>query len=270
MQRADGTLVHVIPTDRGETHTGGNGRLPSDSTIARYSALARSSSAKISALQKSDAHNVYKKRSSFRLLFNRSKSCNRDLKKMANIGDDPSGSLSGYDASGSEVSSLARDGTRQGSRRRWFAHYDTQSTAFEFVNLSKLLQKNSRRSVIASGASAAVFNSALESEVGSEDELKRLQNTIAADNGDGRSNCLVQSCPHFRNEIGAEELLEITSVRPEVSPIRSSHKPVVDGGKAAALMEDVQKPQIGFLIECSSSGQQYYRKYFVEADHRTG
>ena len=132
--------------------------------------------------------------SDFRIPFkNRSKSCNRDLKKMANIGDDHgTGSLSGYDASGSEVSSLARDAHRMGSRRRWFAHYDTQSTSFEFVNLSKLLQKNSRRSVIASGASAAVFNSALESEVGSEDELKRLQNTITADHGDGRNNSLVR------------------------------------------------------------------------------
>ena len=77
--------------------------------------------------------------------------------------------------------------------------YPSKSAAFEFVNLTKLLQKNSRRSVIASGASAAVFNSALESEVASEDELKRLQNTISADYGDGRSNALVQSCPQLED-----------------------------------------------------------------------
>jgi len=65
MQRADGSLVHVVPKAAlgGEYH--GNGRLPSDSTIARYSAIARSSSAKLQS-QLSDRRNGYKKRSSFR------------------------------------------------------------------------------------------------------------------------------------------------------------------------------------------------------------
>jgi hypothetical protein len=40
MQRADGSIVHVIPK---ENHQNGDlkNRLPSDSTMARYSALAR-------------------------------------------------------------------------------------------------------------------------------------------------------------------------------------------------------------------------------------
>jgi hypothetical protein len=97
---------------------------------------------------------------------------------MANIGDESTaGSLSGYDASGSEYSTLARENSRQGFRRRWFAHYDIQSTAFEFVNLSKLLEYNSRKSVIYSGASAAIFVEAIKSEVGSEDELMKLKNS---------------------------------------------------------------------------------------------
>jgi hypothetical protein len=59
---------------------------------------------------------------------------------------------------------------------------------------------------IATGASAAVFNSALESEVGSEDELQKLANSIASDNGDGKSNKLLLSCPQvgdltFRGKI---------------------------------------------------------------------
>ena len=140
MQRSDGSLVRVVPAST----RNGCERLPSDSTIARYSALARSSSAKMPASQKPYSANI-RSRASFRLPFrNRSKSCNRDFSKMANIGDESTGgSEAGYDASGSEVSSLARDAVRQGSRRRWFAHYDTQSTAFEFVNLGKLLEKNS-------------------------------------------------------------------------------------------------------------------------------
>ena len=72
----------------------------------------------------------------------------------------------------------------------------------------------------------------------------------------------------FRNEIGEEERVRISSVRPEASPGRSSHRAVVDRAKAAALMEDVHKPQIGFLVESPNTGQQYYRKYFLNSDHR--
>ena len=60
-------------------------------------------------------------------------------------------------------------------RRRWFAHHDCESTAFDFVPIARLLDSSSKRSVIASGASAAIFTSALASEVGSEEELRRLQ-----------------------------------------------------------------------------------------------
>ena len=35
-------------------------------------------------------------------------------------------------------------------------------------------------------------------------------------------------------------------------------------------MEDVHKPQMGFLIESPNTGQQYYRKYFFHSDHRYG
>ena len=41
--------------------------------------------------------------------------------------------------------------------------------------IARLLDSSSKRSVIASGASAAIFTSALASEVGSEEELRRLQ-----------------------------------------------------------------------------------------------
>ena len=64
-------------------------------------------------------------------------------------------------------------------RRRWFAHHDCESTAFDFVPIARLLDSSSKRSVIASGASAAIFTSALASEVGSEEELRRLQGIFA-------------------------------------------------------------------------------------------
>ena len=74
----------------------------------------------------------------------------------------------------------------------------------------------------------------------------------------------------FRNEIGDEERVSISCVRPEASPARSTHRAVVDRAKAAALMEDVHKPQMGFLVESPNTGQQYYRKYFLHSDHRYG
>ena len=64
-------------------------------------------------------------RRSFRLSFKDRKQFSQ---KMANFGEGDS--LSGYDASGSEVSSLQREQNRNGNRRRWFAHYDTQAWIF--------------------------------------------------------------------------------------------------------------------------------------------
>ena len=87
------------------------------------------------------------------------------------------------------------------ARRRWFAHHDAQSTAFEFEPMKNLFDRMNRRSYIATGASAAVFNSALESEVGSEDELQKLANSLVSDAGDGKSNKLVVSCPQVEVKI---------------------------------------------------------------------
>ena len=56
---------------------------------------------------------------------------------MANFGEGDS--LSGYDASGSEVSSLQREQNRTGNRRRWFAHYDTQARISRALNIQSFL-----------------------------------------------------------------------------------------------------------------------------------
>ena len=100
---------------------------------------------------------------------------------MSNLGPEgDAASSTGYDGDiGSEMSSLSRSAdqnqvTRVGTgRRRWFAHYDCESTAFEFIPINKILNSESKREVIASGASAAIFNCALASEVGSEEELRK-------------------------------------------------------------------------------------------------
>ena len=157
-----------------------------------------------------------------------------DEKRMANVGPETgdTASSSGYDGdigSDGQFSTLSRD--QRINRRRWFAHYDCESLAFEFIPINRLLHSDTKRSVIASGASAAIFTSALASEVGSEDELRKLQGTIKVDRGDGNSNLLVKSCPQFRNEIGGGQTRPIASIRPEVTQ-RGSHIPSVDGGKS--------------------------------------
>ena len=155
-----------------------------------------------------------------------------DEKRMANVGPEGDTASSGYDAdigSDGQFSTLSRD--QRINRRRWFAHYDCESLAFEFIPINRLLHSDTKRSVIASGASAAIFTSALASEVGSEDELRKLQGTIKVDRGDGNSNLLVKSCPQFRNEIGGAQTTPIASIRPEVTQ-RGSHIPSVDGGKS--------------------------------------
>ena len=158
-----------------------------------------------------------------------------DEKRMANVGPEGDTASSGYDGdigSDGQFSTLSRD--QRINRRRWFAHYDCESLAFEFIPINRLLHSDTKRSVIASGASAAIFTSALASEVGSEDELRKLQGTIKVDRGDGNSNLLVKSCPQFRNEIGGSQTRPIATIRPEVTQ-RGSHIPSVDGGKSGAF-----------------------------------
>ena len=86
------------------------------------------------------------------------------------------------------------------------------------------------------------------------------------DRGCGRSNLLVASCPQFRNEIGGESPLPVASVRPE-HVARGSHIPVVDCARAAALFEDTPRPTSGFLVECPTPGQDYYKNYFLNREH---
>ncbi|CAG5085095.1 Oidioi.mRNA.OKI2018_I69.PAR.g10808.t1.cds [Oikopleura dioica] len=179
------------------------------------------------------------------------------------------GSESGYEpgqSSASDISTIGKNDKRFLARRRWFAHHDAQSTAFEFEPMKNLFDRMNRRSYIATGASAAVFNSALESEVGSEDELQKLANSLVSDAGDGKSNKLVVSCPQFRNEIGTEKEVVLPNVRPEPMQ-RGEYRQVLDTGRTATVFEGLGKPVNGFLLEGQDHGQKYYSKYFLEKPH---
>ena len=85
-------------------------------------------------------------------------------------------------------------------RRKAFAHYDVQSICAS-LNASKSNGIISKRRNTTTGASAASFLSTKDSSVESESGDEPL----ILDDGDGRTNDLVQSCPFFRNELGGED-----------------------------------------------------------------
>lgn len=115
--------------------------------------------------------------------------------------------------------STEQDDRRPLSFQKCFAHYDVQSVLF---NISEAVASRvilSQRKNITTGASAASqyqvtgagqssgntagAASMFESPLGSREDLNPKEN-LDADEGDGKSNGLVLSCPHFRNEVGGE------------------------------------------------------------------
>uniref|UniRef100_A0A3B3WN71 Uncharacterized protein n=1 Tax=Poecilia mexicana TaxID=48701 RepID=A0A3B3WN71_9TELE len=107
------------------------------------------------------------------------------------------------------------DDRRPLSFQKCFAHYDVQSVLFnisEAVASRAYLSQRKNTTTGASAASAGVGAAAgglsgnqpmFESPLGSREDLNPKEN-LDVDEGDGKSNNLVLSCPHFRNEIGGE------------------------------------------------------------------
>lgn len=125
------------------------------------------------------------------------------------------------------------DDRRPLSFQKCFAHYDVQSVLFnisEAVASRANLSQRKNTTTGASAASAGVGAAAggvlgggtvavpgdvgaagcssgnqlmFESPLGSREDLNPKEN-LDVDEGDGKSNNLVLSCPHFRNEIGGE------------------------------------------------------------------
>lgn len=135
------------------------------------------------------------------------------------------------------------DDRRPLSFQKCFAHYDVQSVLFNIseavasrANLSQRKNTTTGASAASAGAGAggvsvvgggagpgagadggaAGCNSAntpmFESPLGSREDLNPKEN-LDADEGDGKSNSLVLSCPHFRNEIGGESERKISLSR---------------------------------------------------------
>ncbi|XP_046575703.1 signal-induced proliferation-associated 1-like protein 2 isoform X1 [Haliotis rubra] len=171
-------------------------------------------------------------------------------------------------------------------RRKALAHFDCQSVG---VNLSDIKNKNHSGIMknTATGASAASFNR--NSYAGDKDDPDIIAGT---DEGDGKSNELVLSCPFFRNEIGGEEerivsLTKLTAqkrVQGASSSNSSNHihsamswyrHPACCGvavlDSSPAPSGHVLPPLIshkGHVIEYVDYGAYYYRHFFFSYDHQ--
>ncbi|KAL7854894.1 hypothetical protein SRHO_G00170840 [Serrasalmus rhombeus] len=98
------------------------------------------------------------------------------------------------------------------SFQRCFAHYDVQSVLFNVTNRSNLAcRKNittgasaaSKHHMIRAGDSIESLPVYPESPLGNCEDLGQKACTDL-DEGDGKSNSMVLSCPYFRNELGGE------------------------------------------------------------------
>uniref|UniRef100_A0A6Q2ZBC8 Signal induced proliferation associated 1 like 2 n=1 Tax=Esox lucius TaxID=8010 RepID=A0A6Q2ZBC8_ESOLU len=200
------------------------------------------------------------------------------------------------------------DGGRFGrplSFQKCFAHYDVQSVLF---NISEAVSNRAdlgRRKNTTTGASAASQCQATgsgpgdgatpmpicESPVGSCEDLG-LKASIDLDEGDGKSNSLVLSCPYFRNETGGEGERKVALSRAISANYGSGdYAPNYGGGGQGHTMEsslstrctnagvsvlEVPRESQAFhrdmykryIIEHVDQGAYYYHKYFYNKDHQ--
>lgn len=183
--------------------------------------------------------------------------------------------------------------TEQEDRRslgipKCFAHYDVQSALFNISDAMANQVSLGHRKNTTTGASAAsqyqvpcsgpVYGNTsgtapmFESPLGSHEELNPKQN-IDADEGDGKNNELVLSCPHFRNEIGGEGEKKISLSSANYSgegscsfeSSLSSH--CTNAGVSVLEIprenQPVHREKVKrYIIEHIDLGAYYYRKYF--------
>ncbi|XP_071962340.1 signal-induced proliferation-associated 1-like protein 2 isoform X2 [Antedon mediterranea] len=158
----------------------------------------------------------------------------------------------------SDISEIEVD-TRVG--RKAFSHYDMQSMC---VDLSDLIGKRDsllRRKNTATGASAA-------STATPQGSMENLLEIEELEDGDGKSNELVLSCPCFTNEIGGETIRKVSIARTGRSMRRYLHCGIVEGGKDLQnLIGNKGNYSRGPLLEHIDYGAFYYRKYFQGQEH---
>ncbi|OCT81656.1 hypothetical protein XELAEV_18024164mg [Xenopus laevis] len=151
-------------------------------------------------------------------------------------------------------------------RPKSFAHYDVQSILFNpFLRGDYEARRN-----VKSGASAAsqirTCTSSPRRSLSSPEE--------PADNGDGKDNELLLSCPYFRNEVGGENIegqkdqgwgfsSTMAFNTPHICPVRGPNAAVSVLEEARERMRDSS-----YFVEYKDLGALYYRKYFYGKEHQ--
>uniref|UniRef100_A0A8C4IIC3 Signal induced proliferation associated 1 like 2 n=1 Tax=Dicentrarchus labrax TaxID=13489 RepID=A0A8C4IIC3_DICLA len=180
------------------------------------------------------------------------------------------------------------DDRRPLSFQKCFAHYDVQSVLFNIseavasrANLSQ--RKNTTTGASAASAGIGSGNAPMfESPLGSREDLNPKEN-LDADEGDGKSNSLVLTCPHFRNEIGGEGERRISLSRAnsanysgvsESCSFESSLSSHCTNAGVSVLEvprenQPIHREKVKrYIIEHIDLGAYYYHKYFYGREHQ--
>ncbi|KAG3257844.1 signal-induced proliferation-associated 1-like protein 2 isoform X1 [Ictidomys tridecemlineatus] len=172
--------------------------------------------------------------------------------------------------------------------QRCFAHYDVQSVLFNINEAMATRANVGRRKNTTTGASAASQTQApagqaggCESPLGSKEDLNSKEN-LDADEGDGKSNDLVLSCPYFRNETGGEGDRRIALSRASSASLGSSESCSFESSLSShctnagvSVLEvprenqPVHREKVKrYIIEHVDLGAYYYRKFFYGKEHQ--
>ncbi|XP_065778379.1 signal-induced proliferation-associated 1-like protein 2 isoform X2 [Muntiacus reevesi] len=179
-------------------------------------------------------------------------------------------------------------GVRPWNCQRCFAHYDVQSILFNINEAMATRANVGRRKNITTGASAASQTQmpagppgSCDSPLGSKEDLNSKEN-LDADEGDGKSNDLVLSCPYFRNETGGEGDRRIALSRANSSSFSSGESCSFESSLSShctnAGVSVLEVPRENqpihrekvkrYVIEHIDLGAYYYRKFFYGKEHQ--
>lgn len=174
------------------------------------------------------------------------------------------------------------------SCQRCFAHYDVQSILFNINEAMATRASVGKRKNITTGASAASQTpvtagpaGGCESPLGSKEDLNSKENPDA-DEGDGKSNDLVLSCPYFRNETGGEGDRRIALSRANSASYSSGESCSFESSLSShctnAGVSVLEVPRENqpihrekvkrYIIEHVDLGAYYYRKFFYGKEHQ--
>uniref|UniRef100_A0A7N6BST7 Signal induced proliferation associated 1 like 2 n=1 Tax=Anabas testudineus TaxID=64144 RepID=A0A7N6BST7_ANATE len=181
------------------------------------------------------------------------------------------------------------DDRRPLSFQKCFAHYDVQSVLFNIseavasrANLSQRKNTTTGASAASAGVGAGATGGAVGgSPLGSREDLNPKEN-LDVDEGDGKSNNLALSCPHFRNEIGGEGERKISLSRvnsanysgvSESCSFESSLSSHCTNAGVSVLEvprenQPIHREKVKrYIIEHIDLGAYYYHKYFYGREH---